>query len=294
MYTIPHKPSLITAHLDPDADAISSAVTVAEYLKSVGVSSVFIRFHGHIASHMQWMLTGQSIVDSVPEGVEQIIVLDSGPEKERLGWALPPNKKIINIDHHKTRLSLHNPKKRVYVVDRCSTAAALILDFNIRNPILLAGLYGDTHFTIRLNEVKTCLARLKFTDEQAEQYLSGLKPVRDRRTLDALRTAKSRFCRNGFLIVELASTEDSDVTQEIMKTLNSYSESVCLIQTDNKVLLRTRNSNLDVSTIAKVYGGGGHSYASGLTLGEGKRSAFKSLIVSLDIEPVTIEIVESD
>lgn len=292
MYMIPQKSSLLACHRDPDPDALASCLAVAEYLKKHGCKAA-VRAEGTIPAHLKWLISGEDLVKDVPEGVEQVIVLDSGPEAERIGWTIPEGMPVVNLDHHASRFELNDPDNNIYVLDRCATASMLILDFDIVHPVLIAGLYGDTLFTRRFTELVECFKKLNISDELAEKYLTGIKPSRDRHVLDAIREAKARFCRNGFLIVELAEVEDPGVVEEVMRTLNSYTESVCLLQPNNAVRLRTRNPNVDVAKIAELFGGGGHKMAAGTVLGDGKRSALKSLIVSLDVEPNTAE-VESE
>jgi len=267
-------------------------VAVSDYIQRGGYKS-YIRVEGTTSAHLKWLISGEYLVKDIPDNVKQVIVLDSGPEPERIGWAIPEGIPVINLDHHSTRFDLNDPDNGVYVFDRCATASMLILDFGIVHPVLIAGLYGDTLFTRKFTELVKCFKKLDISDELAEKYLTGIKPSRDRHVLDAIREAKARFCRNGFLIVELAEVEDPGVVEEVMRTLNSYTESVCLIQPNNAVRLRTRNPNVDVAKIAELFGGGGHKMAAGTVLGEGKRSALKSLVISLDVEPNTVE-VESE
>jgi len=294
MYKLPIKDSLITTHADPDADGLSSSRAVAEHLKGLGKKAA-IRLFGTIPSHLEWIVAKEQLVSSVPDWVEQIIVLDCGPEKNRLGWELPEELQVVNIDHHSSRFFEHNPKKKRYIKDRCSTASMLMLDFGIVSPVLLTGLYGDTFFLKRLmSECVMCFNKLKKTvdDEAAEKLLSSLRPSKDRRILDAIRDAKVRHCRNKFVIIELKDNEDPTVIAEITQTLHNYSESVCLIQPDGKARLRTRNPSVNVAKIAELFSGGGHAYAAGLDVSGGKASALKALVISLDIEPIVIDVEE--
>lgn len=292
MYKLPLKNTLLTAHIDPDADSVSSCRAVAEYLKDQGKRAA-IRVCGAVPSYLQWMLAGEEVVTNIPEWVEQVIVLDCGPE--RVGWEIPADMPIVNIDHHKTRFDQHSPRKKIYVKDRCSTAAILILDFGIVNSVLFAGLYGDTLFLKSFNELNTCFSKILKSgvkDDTVETILSNMRPFKDRRIIDAVRNAKVHRCRNGFTIAELKDNEEPGVIEQVMRLFHNFSESVCLIQPSGQARLRTSNPHMDVSKIAELFQGGGHKHAAGLDVSGGKGTALKTLVRSLEIEPNFVDLTE--
>lgn len=294
MYKLPIKNSLVVGHENPDLDSLSSCRAVASFLKD-NEKKAAIRLSGSVPSYLEWILAGEEIVNTIPDWAEQVIVLDCGPEKERIGWEIPDHMVVVNIDHHKTRFDCHDPQKKIYVKDRCSTAAILILDFGIVETILLSGLYGDTLFQKNFNELTRCFRKLLkpgVSDEAIEKILANIRPSKDRRIIDAVREAKVHRCRNGFTICELKGNEDSGAIEQIMRLLHNFSESVCLIQPNGQGRLRTSNPNIDLSKIAELFSGGGHAHAAGLDVSGGKGTALKTLIRSLDIEPNFVDLSE--
>lgn len=281
-YRIPLRDSLVVGHANPDGDSLSSVKAVLNHLRAAGKTAV-ARVIGKVPEHLSWILPEEDTPKDLPE-VEQTIVLDCGPEPERVGFEV--SGPVINIDHHITRAEAHNPRKKTYVLDRCSTAAALILDFGIVDDILLVGLYTDTLFMRSWNELQRCFKKFKISDEKAQLMLSSCRPMRDKKAFAALQKAKIHRCRNGFLIAEIDET-DPAVVLEVASTLFRYSESFCLIDGNNMVKLRTSNENLDVGSIAKIFGGGGHPYAAGCSA-EGKRTALLATIKQLDIPAVDV------
>jgi hypothetical protein len=74
------------------------------------------------------------------------------------------------------------------------------------------------------------------------------------------------------------------VVTEVMETLFRYAEGVCLIDSNGMARLRTSNENVDVGSIAKLFGGGGHTFASGFDA-NGKKTAILGVIKQLVVPP---------
>jgi phosphoesterase RecJ-like protein len=282
-YQIPVLDSLVVGHVNPDGDSLSSIKAVLNHLRANG-KNAFAKVTGKIPDHLGWILSEDDLPREMPS-FEQTIVLDCEPSEERIGFPVEGN--ILNIDHHETRRAGHDPRNGIYVLDRCSTAAALILDFGIVDEILLVGLYTDTLFMRGWNELQKCFRKVKVTDERAHNVLSACRPTRDKKALQVVQTAKLHRCRNGFILAE-TEEKDQSVISEVMETLFRYAEGVCLIDGLGKARLRTSNENIDVGAIAKMFGGGGHSFASGCDA-NGKRTALMAVIKQLDVPPMRLD-----
>jgi phosphoesterase RecJ-like protein len=285
-YSIPIKNSIITSHKNPDGDALASSVALYKHLESNG-KSVALRLSGKIPRNLEWIVSGCNMVKKLPDWTESIIVLDCAPMTDRIGWELPKNVPIYNIDHHVSRINDNDPDNNIHVIDACSTSSILFNFFGISNDILVVGVYTDTLFIKRLTEVFNFLSKINMDEQKISKYISVINANPDKKLWKLLNESNVHRCRNGFIIVEIL--EDSpDVIESFMQILSKLSESVCLIYgKDSSVKLRTSNTALDVSEIAKQYGGGGHPYAS-MCSANGKLSEFKSKIVSLEV-PKLIE-----
>lgn len=282
-YHIPVLDSLVVGHVNPDGDSLSSTRAVVDYLKSQGKIAV-AKVFGKVPDHLGWILPEEDLVEDVPE-IQQTIVLDCEPVEERLGFR--PEGEIFNIDHHDTRKKDHDPKKNTYVLNRCSTASALILDFGLEDEILLAGLYSDTLFMRSWNELLRCFKKLDVSDEHAHNILSACRPTRDKKALQVVQTASIHRCRNGFILAE-TDEKDQVVITEVMETLFRYAEGVCLIDGLGKARLRTSNESVDVGAIAKMFGGGGHKFAAGCDA-NGRRTALVAVIKQLEVPPMRLD-----
>lgn len=287
-YKIPLKDSLVVGHVNPDGDSLSSVKAVLNYLRANG-KKAYGKVVGPVPEHLAWVLPEEDLPPDIPK-VEQTIVLDCAPTPDRVGFDI--NGPIINIDHHTTRLEEHNTKKKIYVKDRCSTAAMLILDFDIVDYVLLVGLYTDTLFSRYWEELVKCFNVLSIPNEKAEQIMSAIRPTRYMQALIGIKHAKLHKCRNGFLIVE-SNEKDPLVINEMMDTLFRYSENVCLLNGDQQAKLRTSNKTLiesgALAEIAKLFKGGGHAMAC-VADATNKKTTLFGLIKQLEIIPDKIEL----
>lgn len=282
-HQIPVLDSLVVGHVNPDGDSLSSVKAVLNHLRALGKTAK-TKVVGKTPDHLGWILSEDDMAGE-GLGMEQTIVLDCEPDSERVGFRLSGN--VVNIDHHDTRREEHDPKNAVYVLDRCSTAAALILDFGILDEILLVGLYTDTLFVRGWNELQKCFRKIRVSDERAHTILSACRPTRDKKALHVVQTAKLHRCRNGFILAE-TEEKDQGVISEVMETLFRYAEGVCLIDGTGKARLRTSNESIDVGAIAKMFGGGGHAFASGCDA-NGKRTALMAVIKQLEVPPMRLD-----
>lgn len=261
---IPLVDCVITAHKCPDGDALSSCRAVYNYLINNGKRAA-IKLKGGIPKNLRWILDGVELVDEIPEWTKLIIVLDSEPSYGRLGWSLPKQIPVFNIDHHAYRLAEHDPSKKIFIIDTFSTAEILFRKFGIRDDILVVGAYTDTYFAKSVKDAFTFILDLEVSEEKIEEYLNKINFRSDKRTWRIIRDSKIHRCKNGFLIVETLE-DDPAAVEGAMHVLCELNDTVCLIYGDKQVKLRTSNKELDLSKIAKHFGGGGHSFASGCNI----------------------------
>lgn len=254
---------MITAHRSPDGDALSSIKAVFDYISSNNKRAV-VRLSGDIPKNLKWVIEDVEVVDYIPDWVELIIVLDSEPSLARLGWEIPSNIPILNIDHHTYRISEHDPKNKVFVIDTFSTADILFRMFGIKNDILVVGAYTDTYFAKSIKKAMEFILDLDVPEEKLEEYLDKINYRSDKKTWKIIRDSKIHKCKNGFIIVETAEYDPAAI-EGAMHILCELNETVCLIFGDKQVKLRTADKELDLSKIAKEFSGGGHPFAAGIS-----------------------------
>lgn len=286
-YVIPEKTTLITAHANPDADAVASCRAIYDHLTDAG-KDAHILLKGEIPKNLAILLPEDAMTEGIPENVEQVIVLDSSPDSERIGWPIPENLPILNIDHHVGRIDEHDPARGVFVIDASSTASILVRWFGIRNDVLLAGLFGDTLFCRRIPEVGQIITSLGVRNAVAESLVRVVNNMESGIVLAAIQNAKVRRCRNGFMIVELKHGLPKWAITETASILGRMSESLCMIAVDGEVRLRTQNPNLNMESIASEFGGGGHDFAAVCHV-NGRKSALTDIVVRMMVPPIDDE-----
>lgn len=280
---IPLADALVIGHCAPDGDSLSSIKAVINYLRK-NKCKAYTLGDDNIPEHLDWIINDKDIAPKKFKP-KQLIVLDCAPTQERTGTVIP-DLPIFNIDHHISRIKEHNGKN-IFILNRCSTASALVMDFNIIDELLLVGLYTDTLFRRCWNEMLDVSKKLNISDERAEEIFNAIRPVRYFSALVGLKNAKIHKCRNGFFIVETGE-KDPVVISEMADTMFRYAESICLIDGLGYAKLRTSNKRLietkKLLEIADIFGGGGHPQACGM-LANGKRTTLISVLKQLDIEP---------
>lgn len=281
IYQLPKERCIITTHANPDADALSSCMALHSHLCKIGIQS-WIKICGDIPQNLENIIPEDIRIGKIPN-VNLVVVLDSGPELERIGWEIPNNMKIFNIDHHISRSNLHNPSNNIFIIDMCSTAAILLRYFGIKDNILFAGIYGDTLFKIRIKEISQLLSTLDVDEETAEYMINMVDHINSKTVLSALRNSIITRYRNGFTVVELKDSIPAWAQTEVISILSKVENSVCLISESGSVRLRTTSKNIDVSQIASEFGGGGHKFAAGCFV-NGNRTKLKKFLKSFQVE----------
>jgi len=288
---------LVMVHQKPDGDALGSGLAFCEFLDTLGKANDFFAL-GPITTSADFLPGRKKIKDDFSEitlsDYGLIIILDCGDLKqtgiETELRALPPNFPIVNIDHHRTNenfglLNILDPESS-------STAEIVFALFEQLNfPLskdsataLLTGLITDT---ANFSNPATTFASL----EAAGKLLSrGAKlgeissNVLQNKSLDVLKfwgTILSRLTENKELGIvttvitredlELANL-DEEALEGVTNFLNNLkgAKMVLVLKAleDGKIKgsFRTTTPGIDVSRLAKTFGGGGHAKAAGFTI----------------------------
>lgn len=94
---------LVTTHEGPDGDAVGATLALASYLRSLGKDDVTVYYSDPLPDTFRFLPLADTVVSSIPDRLYDIcFVLDAG-ELKRAGEELASFLKfgkIINIDHH--------------------------------------------------------------------------------------------------------------------------------------------------------------------------------------------------
>ncbi len=279
---------LIGTHLNPDGDALGSALALSFYLWSEGIKNEVLCHHP-APPNLQF-LPGVGKVRQTPtqDGHDLGIVVDL-EAMHRLGSTaqyLEAMPRLVVIDHH---VPMESPGD-VRIVDTSSAATAQILcelfarlDANFTPEIatcLLTGIVTDTgsfRFRNTTPESLTWAAKLieaggniNLISEEVFQRkpLSGVRLLGQ--TLEALQLEEEERLAYSTLVVEdfeAADARDEDTEGFVNELLSISTVKVAALFREPKrgrvrVSLRSRG-DLDVAAVAQEVGGGGHRNAAG-------------------------------
>lgn len=286
--------TLIIIHQMPDSDCIGSAVALSRYLDKVGKRHRI--FCKHLPGKQFHFLDGvEKITNDVgvfnDKRFTNILVLDSsdlyyaGVNEYLQNIDYSPAPKTINIDHHITNGHFADIN---IVAPEFSSTTQILYDFFMTNGIsidkemataLLAGIIGDTD---GFSNPATTFSSL----EAASQLLllgARYHKVNDNnfknKSIDTLKLwgkVLSRLKVNKELEVAYTyiTKDDAQIAHPLGITnfLNNLTgiKAVLVLKElpDGRIKgsLRTTQDNVDVSSIASLFGGGGHKKAAGFSI----------------------------
>jgi phosphoesterase RecJ-like protein len=281
--------NLITGHINPDGDALGSALAFKLILDSKGIDSdVSFDIKGNVPSNLNH-LPIELIMDKPKENYDSIYVFDCG-NSERLGDLedLAFNaKRVIVVDHHinpsfgDIQIIDSSAASTTQVLFREILSANIDIDKNIAN-CLMTGLITDTgrfQYSNTDNEVfeiasKLMLSGAELTSISDNIYgsipMNAIKlqsEVLNRIELhEEEELVVSYVLQDDYLNYNIESSE-TDFLIDSIRLVKESSVALLLKEQKDKSFkgsLRSRNE-LDVQQIASIFGGGGHKAASGFS-----------------------------
>ena len=301
--------NLITGHINPDGDALGSALAFKLILDSKGVhADVSFDMKGTVPSNLNH-LPIELILENPKENYENVYVFDCG-NSERLGdledLALN-SKRVIVIDHHinpsfgDIQIIDSKAASTTQVLFREIISANIDIDKNIAN-CLMTGLITDTgrfQYSNTDNEVFEIASKLMLSGAELTSIsdnIYGSIPMNaiklQSEVLNRIELYKeeelvvSYVLQDDYLKYKIESSE-TDFLIDSIRLVKESNIALLLKEQEDKSFkgsLRSRNE-LDVQQIASLFGGGGHKAASGfstnLTMEEIKskvKNAIKSQI----------------
>lgn len=289
-----HSFFFIVAHENPDGDAIYSSLAMANILEKYGKKYQLLNmgpFKRPEIKEYEDKFSSEPEFLSEPERKETGLIMLDCSEAKRIGDLSEDVKDLDTfiIDHHKT--SEADPEKSI-IDGSCPAACTLV-------QLVFEGLFGpdsldektaeylfngfstDTGYFRFLGpksddviEMAARLVKAGANPRTTYDFITGGKPFLTRKLLGAL-LSKTEIYFKGQLAVTFETLEDtlkwgkegrdSDLLYSSLLSCEGIEAVAFLRQDDeNKVTggLRSR-SDVDVSEIAAVFGGGGHKNASG-------------------------------
>ncbi|MCI0329434.1 MAG: bifunctional oligoribonuclease/PAP phosphatase NrnA [candidate division Zixibacteria bacterium] len=300
---------LVTSHQDPDGDSVGSQMALVAYLRK-GKKRVLAVNQGKMPNKYRFLdPTGiiREADEPLPKFVPEVAFVVECPSLRRIGCVqklLCPQTVIVNIDHHPRNEKFGHIN---WLDAKASAVGEMVYDFlaaarfKITPPVaeaLYTAILTDTgrfrYSSTRPRTLEICARLMQLgADPQkiTEEVYYRISPADMRlvaRVLEGLELhQEGRIC---FLSIENRLLAETGARFEDTEGLVDYSLYVRNVKVGalfkelsfgkTKVSLRSQNG-IDISPIAKAFGGGGHPNASGcalpLPLAEAKRTVLEKV-----------------
>lgn len=292
---------LIGTHLNPDGDALGSALALSHYLDSRGVLNEVLCHHAPPANLA--FLPGVDRVRQRPETSHELGVVLDLDSTERLGSTACffDEMPLIVIDHHVP----HEAPGDLRIIDTDAPATALILarllfalDAEITPAMatcLLTGIVTDTgsfrfrNTTAEALSISARLLELGGDINLVSEEVFQRKPLSSARLLGAMLDRMSIESRERLAYSSLDfndfaehDAKDEDTEGFVNEMLNIRTVQIAALFREPqpgrvRVSIRSRG-NFDVAAVARELGGGGHRNAAGISF-ESSMEEAKGLVL---------------
>ena len=302
---------VVTSHVNPDGDNIGSTLSIYYFLKKIN-KRVYYVMNDSMPINMQFLIEDINIINS-QEFKElnikdyNLITLDCG-DKNRicLDDEIKDNcTKLINIDHHASNDFYGDLN---YVMAEESSTCELVYNLLKRNEEINSVETIDKNIATALyTGLMTDTGKLTYSNTHASSFDMAKELLL--RGADTQKVVQNVFGSNPFNFykllgeslntLEIINTKIAVmmVTQEMLKKYNidfkdvdgivPYARDIENVEigillkekgnNEIKVSLRSK-SFVDVSKIAKIFGGGGHMRASGCTINDNINNAKTKIV----------------
>ncbi len=288
---------LLMIHEDPDGDTL--AATLALYLTLKGMrKKVSMVCKDAVPKPFVFLPQSEEIKQDILFGdYEVIIIIDCGDLKrtgfpERLKKFAKISKNLINIDHH-PKNDLWKVANYNLIDQKVSSASEIVWAIlnELGTPIsrdiataLLTGIYTDTGGFKHPNtspETLKVASKLLNSGAQLKKITKNVALNKSVSSLKLWGVALGRIRKNLDLqivssVITRQDLEDcgaiyADLTGvvNLMDTIPDVKAAILFFETPEgeiRASLRTERDDVDVSKIAKLFGGGGHKRAAGFTI----------------------------
>lgn len=276
-----------------DGDSLGSALAVVDYLKQhrkevpVFVAEPVPEQYKFLP-HINVCTTDVSVFDD--PGIDLVVVFDcsDGDFVARLVDRIPSSPPIINIDHHKT--NGHYGQVNQVLIDASATAEVVYRFFEANHLILtkeasiclLTGLCFDTNVfsnSATSERAFTIASQLILSGARVQDIIHSQYQNRSVSVLRVWGSALERLLMLsvGDIVVTFITRKDLEENAVSDDEIDGLSNFLNLVtDTDTLFVLREtkeggvkvsmRSRVHDVSALARIHGGGGHTKAAGFTL----------------------------
>ena len=293
------KKFLLTAHVNPDGDAIGSTLALAALLRAKGKDAI-VMIDDKLPKNLSF-LPGYDKIVRPEEGkkadAELLVILDTSLDRIGEVGKAAAGLPVLNLDHH-----ISNDEKADFLYnDNRAAAAEIVFELverlggeftpEIATP-LYTGIATDTGFFKFSNTRPATMraaARLLEAGVRPEQVSEALEEKPEsvvRGQAAALQTMELSY--NGrvaglYLDKELATSLDTtEGFIDFVRVIEGVEIAVLIkCMDENFCRVSVRSKGLDVSKVAMKFGGGGHIRAAGFSVKKPLTEAKKDVLDAL-------------
>ena len=275
----------ILSHLNPDADALGTALGIYALLnkdksKKVEVVNASVA----LPLYLDLLPNFKKIKHHMDYSNSLIISCDCG-SVDRLGFDLE-GRDILNIDHHKS--NTHYGSINVVAPEYASSSQVAFelfkeiyeIDANTATCFYAALLSDTRHFTTSsVNEevfsVAQKLVKLGAKPNDIAFNFTQRRPLSSLRILERALASLSLHHEAKIATLKVtqedikatgASVPDMEGVVDYAKSLVTVEIAVFAMELEDSIRISLRSKTVDVSKVAMTFGGGGHKVAAGFTL----------------------------
>ena len=290
---------VIVGHIRPDGDAVGSMLGLAHALRANGKNVVCVLQDG-VPEKYAFLPGAADVLTSMPAQYDYLIVVDSSDDK-RVGEVLDgiPAPDLV-IDHHNT----HDDFGKLEYVLPETEATAMVLAENLPHwgltttpdtaTCLLTGLLSDT---IGFRTANTQPAALRIAADMMEAGADFhdiyLKTLSDKTLAEALYWGQgltkiqhndailwSTLTLNDRIVSGYQGNDDADLIN-ILSAVKGPLMTILFVEQEDGVKISWRSvEGVDVSKLAREFGGGGHKAAAGADVDGNLEEIQEKVIIS--------------
>ena len=289
----------VLSHQNPDSDAIGTSLGIYHWLKSQGKRVEVANVSREIPHYLDFLPSYARIKHTIDYDDSLIIACDSG-SLDRLGFDLE-GRTIINIDHHPTNTRFGT----INIVDPQAVSSSQIAYEVLSriHPVMpesatafYAALISDTrNFTTNNVDASTFELAQRLVAEGV--HVSEVtRQMLHRRSLASLRVLGAaidslELRHEGRLAVMMitqddlartgAKSSDLDGIVDYARSLATVEIAVMLVERSREIKVSLRSKHVDVSGIARHFGGGGHAVAAGFEVAAGRMDRVRDALIDV-------------
>ncbi len=303
---------LIASHQNPDGDSIGSSLALAAGLTALGKECTVVSADG-VPANLAWLPLAEQVLLAPAEGetFDVLVLLDCGsPDRTGFGDRLLTRaRRLVNIDHHPG--TGHPGAANLVDPEACATAELVHevlqalpapVGFSAATAIYTAiltdtGSFRFSNSTARAFEVASRMVTAGVDAAWVAQMVHDQQPVGRLRLLSRVLDTLDLSPRDkaAAAVVTRAMLRETNTGIEDVEGFVNYPRSICGVEVGllfreeapgrYRLALRSKG-RVDVSRIAREFGGGGHHNAAGANV-EGvlevlKRDLFRRVEDALD------------